>query len=57
MSDSYDLFETDDPDQMADEVMSMVREVLLSEAYGEREYVAELLEELEEKVRYLAGAD
>jgi hypothetical protein len=57
MSDSYDLFETDDPDQMADEVMSMVREILLSEAYGEREYVAELMEELEEKVRYLAGAD
>jgi len=57
MSDSYDLFETDDPDQMADEVMAMVREILVSEAYGEREYVAELMEELEEKVRYLAGAD
>lgn len=54
---SYDLFDTDDPDQMADEVMSMVREILVAEAYGEREYVAELTEELEEKVRYLAGAD
>ena len=54
---SYDLFDTDDPDQMADEVMAMVREILVSEAYGEREYLAELMEELEEKVRYLAGAD
>ena len=57
MNDAYDLFETDDPDQMSDEIMAMVREILQSEAYGEREYVAELLEELEEKIRYLAGAD
>jgi hypothetical protein len=57
MSDLFEIFETDDPDQISDDLMAMVGEILSCHAYGEFERSKELEEELEGRLRVLAGAD
>ena len=57
MSDLFEVFETDDPDHISDDLMAMVGEILSCHAYGEFERSKELEEELEGKIRILTGAD
>ena len=57
MNKIIDLFETDDPDQIADDIVSLVNQAILAHAYGEFDECEEIQEEMEEMVRLLAGAD
>ena len=52
-----EMFETDDPDQIADKLVDLVSDILAADREGDRNYVDELRDEFEEMVRCLAGAD
>ncbi len=52
-----EMFETDDPDQIADKLVDLVSDILAADREGDRNYVDELREEFEAMVRCLAGAD
>jgi len=56
MANLYDLFESDDPDQITDEIMGRVEEIIYADRHSGSDYIIQLMEELEERVRYLAEA-
>jgi|13_taG_2_1085334.scaffolds.fasta_scaffold206583_2 hypothetical protein len=53
----YDAFDTDDPDQIADRLVDRVMEILAADRENDHEYTEGLLEEFQQMVRALAGAD
>ena len=48
MNDLYELFETDDPSQMADRLMQLIREAIEDEGHTEEtlEVIKEMIDEL-----------
>tara|TARA_B110000858_G_scaffold39179_1_gene44492 strand:+ start:2005 stop:2178 length:174 start_codon:yes stop_codon:yes gene_type:complete len=52
-----ELFETDDPDQVADILMELLNQILSADRLGDEAYAEDLTEKFEEMVRLLAGAD
>lgn len=48
-----ELFETDDPDQMADRLMELIREMLESDRNGEGHIAEELMDEITVMVQTL----
>ncbi|GEM_PF-4759566 len=48
MNDLYELFETDDPSQMADRLMQLIREAIEDEGHTEEtlEVIKEMVDEL-----------
>lgn len=52
-----ELFETDDPDQVADILMELLSQILSADRLGDEAYAEDLTEKFEEMVRLLAGAD
>lgn len=54
MASLYDLFESDDPDEITDEIMGRVEEIIYADRHSGSDYIIQLMEELEERIRYLA---
>ena len=52
-----ELFEREDPDEIADKLGKMVRDNLAADREGDRNYVDEVRGECDAMVRCLAGAD
>ena len=50
-----ELFETDDPDQMADRLMELIREMLESDRNGEGHIAEELMDEITVMVQTLTA--
>lgn len=48
-----ELFETDDPDQMADRLMELIRQMLDADRQGDGHIVEELMDEITEMVQEL----
>lgn len=57
MENVIELFDTDDPDQIADEIMGRVEEIIYADRHSGSDYIVQLMEDLEERIRFLAGAD
>jgi len=57
MADMFDLFGSDDPDQIADEIMRRVEEIIYADRHAGSDYFIQLMEDLEERIRVLVGAD
>lgn len=49
-----ELFETDDPDQMADRLMELIRQMLDADRQGDGHIAEELMDEITEMVQELA---
>jgi len=56
MTNVYDLFESDDPEEITAEIMDRVEELLYTDRHGS-ESIMQLMEDLEERIRFLAGVD
>lgn len=56
MTNVYDLFESDDPEEITAEIMDRVEELLYTDRHGS-DSIMQLMEDLEERIRFLAGAN
>jgi len=56
MSDIYDAFETDDPDQMSDILLQTIGELIEADRAGDGPIIEELWEKVEEMIASLIEA-
>ena len=56
MSDIYDAFETDDPDQMSDILLQTIGELIKADRAGDGPIIEELWEKVEEMIASLIEA-
>jgi len=56
MTNVYDLFESDDPEEITAQIMDSVEELLYTDRHGS-DNIMQLMEDLEERIRFLAGAN